>query len=105
LNDLVVDFFPSVLPRPPLPPLPPPTPPLAFIALRIASKVASVAAFLASTEPTPGMSTNTDAINKFLEKCAYKYYHIKCIYWRKNEPRFVRKSTYTGAAGKEKSVS
>ena len=32
-----------------------------------------MAAFLASTLPTPGMSMNTDAINFFLEKYAYKY--------------------------------
>jgi len=40
--------------------------------------VDSVAAFLASTWPTPGISIKTgDAIDYFsLEKCAYKYFSL-----------------------------
>ena len=44
---------------------PPPPPPPLFIAFKIACRVASVAAFFASTVPTPGMSMNTDAIYFF----------------------------------------
>ena len=59
---------PSLLSSPllPLDPRePPPPPPPLFRAFRIACRVASVAAFFASTVPTPGMSMNTDAIYFF----------------------------------------